>query len=300
MKSVLISGATGLIGKPLSEKLEAKGYEVRKLSRTRKSGHFYWNPSEGKIDENAFENLDAIIHLAGASIANRWTKSYKKELYKSRIDSAELLFETAKKQNANLKTFLTASGINFYGTKTTEIVYKESDPAANDFLGQLCFELEKSANNFESLGARVCAVRTAAVLSTEGGMLKELIPMAEKNLLSVLGSGNQIVPWIHIDDIVNLYIFLLENENLTRPFNAVASEKITNRALTEAMAKALKKKILLPPVPKLVLKIAVGEMSGILLEGSAISNSKIKDAGFDFQFDDLNSALKNLLPTKNR
>ncbi len=299
MKSVLISGASGLVGKALSKKLEEKGYEVRKLSRAKKQRQFFWNLTEGKIEEKAFENLDAIIHLAGAPISKRWTNVYKKELYDSRIQSAQLLFDYTKNLGVNLKTFISASGTNYYGTQTTPSIYKETDEHADDFLGNLCLDLEKSAHQFSNLGTRVCCVRTSAVLSTDGGMLKELWPMVKKNMLSVLGTGKQILPWIHIDDIVGIYIYLLENENLTGVYNAAASEIITNKEFTYQLANKTSSKIIFPPVPKWVLKLAMGEMSGILLEGSAISNQKIKEAGYRFQFEELDAALSQLFPTKN-
>ncbi len=295
MKSVLISGASGLVGKALSKKLEEKGYEVRKLSRAKKQGQFFWNPTEGKIEEKAFENLDAIIHLAGAPISKRWTNIYKKELYDSRIQSAQLLFDYTKNLGVKLETFISASGTNYYGTQTTPSIYKETDEHADDFLGNLCYQLEETATQFSTLGTRVCCIRTSAVLSTDGGMLKELIPMLKKNMLSVLGTGKQILPWIHIDDIVGIYIYLLENQNLTGSYNAAASEIITNKEFTHQLAKKTSSKIIFPPVPKWVLKMALGEMSGILLEGSAISNSKIKNTGFEFRFDEIKSALQDLI-----
>lgn len=300
MQTVLISGATGLIGQKLVQKLKANSHEVRTLSRNQSRNHFYWNPEKAEIDEKAFENLDAIIHLAGAPISKRWTNSYKKELYKSRIDSAELLFETARKLNAPIKTFITASGVNYYGTQTTDTVFKETDGHADDFLGNLCFDLEQTAQKFETLGTRVCAVRTAAVLSPDGGMLKELIPLANKFILSPLGSGKQILPWIHIDDMVNLYVYLLENKSLSGAFNATASQIINNCDFTYQLAKHLNKKVILPAVPGFILKTVLGEMSSILLEGTAVSNSKIKNSGFEFQFEELKPALDDLLHKKNR
>lgn len=300
MQTVLISGATGLIGQKLVQKLKANSHEVRTLSRNQSRNHFYWNPEKAEIDEKAFENLDAIIHLAGAPISKRWTHSCKKELYKSRINSAELLFETARKLNAPIKTFITASGVNYYGTQTTDTVFKETDGHADDFLGNLCFDLEQTAQKFETLGTRVCAVRTAAVLSPDGGMLKELIPLANKFILSPLGSGKQIIPWIHIEDMVNIYIHLLENETLSGAFNATASQIINNRDFTYQLAKHLNKKVILPAVPGSILKTVLGEMSSILLEGTAVSNSKIKNSGFEFQFEELKPALDDLLHKKNR
>ncbi len=300
MKSVLITGASGLIGRSLSKKLKAKGYEVRILSRTQKQDQYFWNPSERKIDQKAFENLDAIIHLAGAPISKRWTEFYKKELYDSRVKTAQLLFETAKNSGTFLKKIITASGANYYGTKTTEKIFKETDPHAPDFLGKLCYDLENTVQQFETIGAKVCAVRTSAVLSPTGGMLKELLPLANNYVISPLGNGKQIVPWIHIDDMVNLYIHLLESEELHGAYNAAASQIVNNKEFTYTLVKSIHKKVILPSIPGFVLKTVLGEMSTILLEGSAVSNSKIKNTGFQFQFNELDKALDNLLPQKNR
>lgn len=295
MMTVLISGATGLVGKKLTQELNSKGYNVRILSRKKSEDHFYWNLQDNFIDPKAFENLDAIIHLAGAPISDKWTKEYKKELYDSRIKTADLLFDHSKKHAPNLKTFITSSGTNFYGTFTSDKIFSENDPSGNDFLGELCRDWEAAAEKFKELGTRVVGVRTAAVLSEKGGMLEKLMPLAKLNLASPLGSGKQIVPWIHIDDLVRIYIYTLENENLKGAFNAVAPEIVNNKTFTKSIAKVMNKSMILPNVPAFMLKLILGEMSSIALEGSAISAEKIQDSGFKFQFPDLNSALKTLI-----
>lgn len=298
MKTVLISGATGLVGKKLTQELKSKGHTVRVLSRNKDKDNFYWNPQENFIDPKAFENLDAIIHLAGASISKKWTKDYKKELYDSRIKTAELLFEYSKKHSPNLKTFITSSGTNYYGTFTSDKIFTENDPNGNDFLGKLCLDWEAAAFKFEELKMRVIAIRTAAVLSEKGGMLEKLIPIAKNNLGSPLGSGKQIVPWIHIDDLVGIYIHTLDNENLKGVFNAVAPEIVNNKLFTQSIAKSINKSMYLPNVPAFILKLILGEMSSIALEGSAVSAEKIQNAGFKFKFPEVKSALKNLISKK--
>lgn len=298
MKTILISGATGLVGQALTKKLNEKGHTVRILSRKDTSGYFHWNPEEGFIDEKAFENLDAIIHLAGASVSKRWTDSYKKEIYDSRIDGAKLLFDTVKKLNLKLVTFITASGVNYYGTFTSDKVFEESDSPANDFLGKVCQAWEKAAFEFETFGTRVCAVRTAVVLSTHGGMLKEISPLTKFNLTSPLGSGEQSLPWIHIDDLIDIYIFLLENSKMKGAFNAVAPEKVTQKEFTQKWMKACGKKIIFPAVPSFALKLVFGEMASILLKGSSISAVKIQDTGFKFHHPKLSEALKDLIKRK--
>ena len=276
------------------KKLQSKGYDVRILSRSNQENTFYWDIDKGIIEESAFENLDAIVHLAGAPVSKRWTNSYKKELYDSRVKSCDLLFQYTSRLNPTLSTFITASGANYYGTKNSSKIFKESDEHEPDFLGQMCYDLEKSAREFEKLGTRVCALRTSAVLSYNGGMLKELKPMVNAFILSPLGSGNQILPWIHLDDIVNIYCYLLENPNLEGPFNAVASEITTNKEFTQELMRTHGKSIVLPKAPAFILKLALGEMSEILLKGSALSNEKIKETGFQFEFDNLEKALSHL------
>lgn len=298
-KTVLISGATGMIGQELSKKLKEKNYTVKKLTREKSDQYFYWNPDRGEIDAKAFNNVDAIIHLAGAPISKRWSIPYKVKLYDSRIESMKLLLNTVKKQNQPIETFICASGTNYYGTVTTDNIYTETDPIGDDYLAKLCGKIEQSAEEFNSIGSRVCVVRTAAVLSNNGGMVAELLSLAQSNILSPLGSGKQIVPWIHIDDIVNLYIHLLENENLKGVYNAVADEDVTNKKFTKTLMKLKGKKIIMPKVPAFVLRIVLGEMSSILLKGSAISNEKIKESGFEFKFKKLKPALRNLIRKKN-
>lgn len=293
-KIVLITGGTGMIGRRLAESLSDDGYHVRILSRSGEE-HFRWDPEERYIDPKAFENLYAIVHLAGAPISKRWTASYKKEIRESRVRTADLLFEYAQNSAQPPAVFLTASGINYYGTLTTDRIFTENDPPAGDFLGELGREWEKAAARFTSLGTRVCAVRTPVVLAHEGGMLRALLPMAKWYLISPLGKGRQIVPWIHIDDLVGIYQFLLEHETLSGPFNAAALEETSNAGLARTLAKKANRAVILPPVPKWALKMMLGEMSALLLEGFPVSSQKLRRAGFRFRYDDLESALEDLL-----
>lgn len=295
MNTVLITGASGLIGTRLKENLVAKNYEVRLLSRSPRKGDYIWSPTDNYIDKKVFENLDTIIHLAGATISKRWTNRYKKELYDSRVNTVNLLFEKVKENNAQIKTFITASGVNYYGSETTQKIYTEKDSHSDDFLGNLCYDLENSAYRFHKLNSRVCSVRTAAVLSAKRGMMGKLLPIFKLNLASPQGSGKQILPWIHLDDLVNLYIFLLENPQLEGAFNAVSPHVVNNQQFTLTLADCLGKKVLLPNIPTVFLKIIFGEMSSILLNGSTISPNKIVQSGFNFQFENLEKSLKDLL-----
>lgn len=295
MKTVLISGGTGMVGSVLAKKLKTAGYRVRILSRQKGENHFYWNPEKNEIDLSVFENLDAVIHLAGASIAKRWTASCKKELYSSRIDTSKLIFEQLKKSNSKIECFISASGVNYYGTETSKHIFSEEDPNSKDFLGKLCADWEAAAFDFEKLGARVCVLRTAVVLSADGGMIRKLIPAAKFNMISALGSGHQIVPWIHIDDLTDMYRWLIENPNLSGAFNASATQIVNSAEFTKAFVGAMEKKIILPNTPAFMLKLIFGDTASIMLEGSAVSNKKIKDTGFRFKFDNLETAFKDLL-----
>lgn len=295
MKTVLITGGSGLVANSLSNRLTALHHEVRILTTQKNIGKYYWNPAKEEIDSSVFEGLDAIVHLAGAPISKRWTKANKNEIYESRVKSAELLYNGVQKAGIRLSSFISASGVNYYGTETRSHLFVEEDPASNDFLGQLCADWEAAAQTFTNMSSRVCCVRTAVVLSPKGGMLKKLMPLAKLGLVSPLGSGHQIVPWIHIDDLIEIYVRLLESPDLSGAFNAAATEIVNSKTFTKSLAKAVGTKVILPNVPGFVLRMMFGETSSIMLEGSAVSNKKIKESGFRFKFDNLDAALKNLL-----
>lgn len=295
MGAILITGGKGMIGSRLAALLSQQGKEVRILSRSPGPKEFYWNPKEKQIDSKALENIQTLIHLAGAPISKKWTKKYKNELYASRVDTADFLFQKIKESNHRPVSFISASGTNYYGTPTDNRVFRETDPPGKDYLGNLCGAWEKSAFRFEELGMRVCVVRTPAVLSSSGGMLGKLLPMAKWGLLSPLGNGRQIMPWVHIDDLCAAYIHLMQNVELKGCFNAAAPEVTDNRTFTQTLMKSVHRRILLPAVPGFVLRAALGEMAALLLEGNAISSEKIRRTGFRFKFDTLDKAFKNLL-----
>ncbi|KQT31464.1 hypothetical protein ASG22_18210 [Chryseobacterium sp. Leaf405] len=295
---VLITGANGLVAQELSKKIE-KEYTVRFLTRKKKnSSDFEWNIKEGTIDETAFENISHVIHLAGANISEkRWTDERKKELISSRVDSANLILKTLQKKNIRLKSFISASGINYYGTQTTEKIFTENDDPGNDFLSEVVVLWEKAADNFkeQNLAERVVKIRTAVVLSEKEGALKKMLPTIKMGIGSPLGSGKQYMPWIHIKDICSIYEFALKNSELDGAFNGTAPEHTTNKNLTKTIAEVLKKPLFMPNVPSFVLELLFGELSVAVLEGSRASSEKIKKAGFQFEFPELKSALKDLL-----
>ncbi|WP_411812621.1 TIGR01777 family oxidoreductase [Chryseobacterium scophthalmum] len=295
---VLITGASGAIARELSKKIE-KEYTVRFLTRKKKAeNEFEWNLENNSINEQAFENLSHIIHLAGANISEkRWTEDRKKELISSRVNSAKLILNTLKKKNIKLKSFISASGINFYGTKTTDKIFTENDAPGNDFLSEVVVVWEKAADEFkeQNIAERVVKIRTAVVLSKNEGALAKMMTPIKFGVGSPLGSGKQYMPWIHIDDICSIYEFALKNPEVEGSYNASASQHTTNENLTKLIAKVLGKPLLMPNVPSFILKLIFGELADALLEGSRASSEKIIKAGFEFQFPDLKMALEDLL-----
>lgn len=295
---VLITGAGGMIAKELAKKI-GRDYEIRFLTRHRKQENEYeWDIKKGTVDETAFDNVSHIIHLAGANISEkRWTPERKRELISSRVDSAELLRATLRKNKIKLKSFISASGINFYGTKTSEKIDVETDPPGNDFLSEVVVLWERAADDFkeQELAERVVKIRTAVVLSEKDGALKKMVPPVQYYIGSPLGSGKQYMPWIHIEDICSIYEFALKNSTIEGAYNAVSPQHATNKELTKKIAKVLGKPLWMPNVPGFVLKLIFGELASVILEGSRASSKKILDAGFHFKFPDLEKALRDLL-----
>lgn len=291
MSKVLITGGTGLVGSRLTELLLEKNHEVVILSRNPKEqNEFKWDIKNDFIDDKAFENIDYIIHLAGAGIADeRWSDKRKKVIIDSRVETANLLFKKVKELNLNLKGFVSASGSGYYGAVTSDKIFKETDKPGNDFLGEVCQKWEDAAHQFKALKVLVTILRTGIVLSKTGGALEKM----KTPIISPLGSGNQYLPWIHIDDLAEMYIYTIEN-NIEGVFNAVAPEHHTSKTFSKALAKNVNRPFIGVNVPSFSLKLMFGDMSQILLKGSRLSSKKIEKNGYPFRFKTLNKALSNL------
>jgi len=300
-KIILITGGTGLVGKALAKLLREAGYQLNLLSRTKKANPLYdkvfqWNVEKGTIESEAFDNVDHIIHLAGTGIADeRWTPERKQLIIDSRVKSTALIYRTLKNHKGVKPSFISASAIGFYGAITSTKIQQEDNPPADDFLGVSCRLWEEAADQFNDLANRVLKIRIGIVLSREGGALPKLMKPIKLGLGAPVGSGDQHMPWIHINDIASVFLYGVENEKLNGVYNAVAQTHCTNKYITKAIAKKLNRPFWPIPVPSLVLKLIYGEMSKTFLEGSPVDNKKLKKAGFNFKFENLDEALNDLI-----
>ena len=289
-KVILLAGGTGFIGKALIEVL-SREHEVRVLTRDRKKcgGQFYfWDPDQGEIDEKAGQGVTHIVNLCGSGIADkRWTAKRKKELYDSRIRPAAFLF-SKRDLFPDLEHYVSASGVNCFDWNKIK-TFAEDDPLAGDYLSRLVADWEKSADQFSAI-CKVSKIRISFVISAQGGGLAKIEKPIKMGFGSPLASGDQAMPWIHLEDLARLFAFVIENK-LEGVYHAAAGNT-TNRELTEELAKKNNKKLWMPAVPAFVLKLLLGEMASLVIYGVKISNRKIKDAGFVFDYAELAEAVR--------
>jgi uncharacterized protein (TIGR01777 family) len=291
MSKILITGGTGLVGTRLTQMLVDRNHDVVILSRNPKNkNEFKWDISKNYVNTEAFKNVDYIIHLAGAGIADeRWNAERKKIIIDSRVKTANLIFNVIKENSIKIKGFISASGIGYYGAITTTTIFKETDTVGNDFLGDVCKKWEDAAHQFSTQSIPVTILRTGIVLAKKGGALDKM----KTPIISPLGSGKQYLAWIHIDDLCQMYIQSIEAD-LTGIYNAVAPQHQTSITFSKTLAESIKKPYLGIGVPGFMLKLLFGELAVILLEGSRISTKKIEKNGFSFRFKTLKKALYNL------
>lgn len=297
---VLITGATGLIGNELVSLLLQNGVSIHYLTTSQKKIEnelnykgFYWNPEQGIIDENCLMGVDAIFHLAGATISKRWTKSYKQEIIESRLLSSALLFKVLKNHPNQVKQIVCASGTAIYPNNDKVIYDENSQEIDNSFLGNVVYKWEESADKFKSLGLKVCKLRTGIVLSNKGGALIEMAKPINMGLGSPFGTGKQIQSWIHLHDIASLFFFSILNE-LEGVYNAIAPNPVSNEKLTMVIATVLKKPLFMPNIPKCIMKLILGEMHELLFENRNLSAQKIIDKGFVFKYKTIEKAIENI------
>lgn len=304
MATVIITGGTGLIGSALSKALAAQGHKViiltRKAKGAKPSGSIQyaeWDPERGHIDRDAVSQADCIVHLAGANVAEgRWTDKRRKEIIDSRVKSGELIVKALKEIPNRIKAVISSSATGYYGPdpqKPNPKPFVEEDQPANDFLGTVVQKWEAAVEPVASLGKRLVILRTGIVLSKEGGAYAEFRKPLNFRLATILGPGSQTVSWIHIDDLVRLYIETMENETWSGIYNAVAPKPVTNKELILSMART--KKFYLPvPVPSFALKLVLGEMSVEVLKSTTVSSGRVVREGFHFLYSDINDAIKQL------
>lgn len=295
---VLITGANGVVAQQLAKQLSQE-YTVRFLTRKkRKKNEYEWDFNRGYIDIEALKGVQYIIHLAGASIAEkRWTQKRKQLIYDSRVKTAALILRYLKENNIKIKGYISASATGFYGTITSDKIFTENDTLGTDFLSSICEKWENTATKFttENISQRTVILRFGIILSKKGGALEKMAQPVQLFLGAPLGTGKQYIPWIHINDLCGIIRFSLKNETMKGIYNTVAPESATNSIFIRTIAKVLQKPILMPRVPKFIIKLFFGEMSVILLEGSRVSAKKILTQGYNFQFAKLEDALKNLI-----
>ncbi len=305
MATVLITGGTGLVGTALTKALEKKGYDVIILTRdpskytsAGKVRYAKWDIDKSFIDAVAMQHADAIVHLAGEGVADkRWTEERKKQIQESRTKTSALLIKKMQEFPNKIKTVVSASAIGWYGEDKVVPSVKsfiETDAAATDFLGETCRLWEDSIHPVTSLGKRLVKLRTGIVLSNDGGAYKEFKNPMRFGVAAILGSGKQIVSWIHIDDLVKMYIDAIENEKLQGAYNAVAPNPVSNKELVLSIAKARKKFHIPMHVSSFVLKIMLGEMSIEVLKSATVSADKILQTGFAFNYKTIEEATHEL------
>lgn len=289
-----------MLGQEISRILLSQGHKVSWLSRSCSypSGEiavFVWDPSKREIDQEAINRADAIINLAGESIGEiPWTKSGKKRILQSRIESVRLLADAIGRRPTPLKSFVGVSGAGYYGNSATP--KKETDPAGTDFPASVAFKWESEYCKIQdSKPEHFAILRLAVVLSMKGGALPKIVQPIQWGIGSVLGTGKQPFNWIHLYDAANVFTMSLNWDGV---FNVSAPDSVNNLKLTETIARRLKMPLFMPAVPSFFLKLALGDRSGLVLEGNISDLTKIKQNGFDFHFKTIESAIDNLIRPK--
>ncbi|MBJ6367198.1 TIGR01777 family oxidoreductase [Snuella sedimenti] len=298
---VLITGATGLIGQAIVKRCHKEGVAVNylttkrsKLEQRENYKGFYWNVKTQDIDAKCFKGVDAIIHLAGAAIAKRWTRAYKKVIISSRVQSTQLLINALKGESHTIKQVVSASAIGIYPDSRINYYDEKFTEFDTTFLSEVTKTWERAVDNFSSLNIPVSKIRIGLVLSNKGGALPEIVKPMRYWMGASFGSGNHWQSWIHIKDLARMFLYILEHQ-LFGVYNGVAPNPVNNHELTRTVARVLGKPLILPNIPKSVMQFILGEMHVLLFLSQRVSSKKIEDKGFYFKYHHLRPALKHLL-----
>ncbi|MBN9481777.1 MAG: TIGR01777 family protein [Bacteroidetes bacterium 43-93] len=302
MQTIGITGGTGFIGHHLANHLVSNGYKVIIFTRDvagHTPGQFIdyalWDTGSKAADINAFKQLDGIIHLAGAGIADkRWTKDRKKEIRDSRVDGTQYLVRLLKEHAPGCKTFISASAIGYYGPDNGNSPFTETAPHYNDFLSNVCVQWEQASNDIEPEMRRVI-FRFGIVLGKESGAFPQFANPVKWGVMPVLGGGQQVISWIHIADLTGMILFALQQNELTGVYNAVAPQPVSQKAMMQTIGHSLGGIRIPVPVPAAALKLAMGEMSIEVLKSATVSCQKIVAAGFNFQYSSIEQAVADIL-----
>ncbi len=294
---ILISGSHGLVGTALIKSLEPDRHEIHRLVRhyPGNSSEIEWSPDRYSIALSLIEGFDAVVHLAGESIAEgRWTDEKKKRIRESRVKGTKLLSDALANLTNPPRTLISASAIGYYGDRDDELLTETSSPG-NDFLSEVCVEWEQATSHATTMGIRVVNSRFGIILDKEGGALKKMLPPFRMGIGGRIGSGKQWMSWIALDDVVGALKFALTNDSLSGPVNFVAPNPVRNSEFTKALGGALSRPTIFP-IPVFGVRFAFGEMAdALLLSSQRVEPKRLKESGYQFQYPELQSALKHVL-----
>ena len=300
---ILITGATGLLGRSLVKVALSKGIQINflttkktKINCLNNAIGFYWNPSNGDLDMNCFSGVDIIIHLAGASISKPWTTSYRKLIFSSRVDSTRLLFSSLKRIRSShrVKQIISASAIGIYSSDFEKIFSEKAKVYPDSFMEEVVIAWENEVDSFTSINIKVAKMRIGLILSNNGGVLGPLKIPTAFGLGAAFGNGKQGQSWIHISDVIGIFLKAC-NDHWEGIYNTVSPNPVSQTYFIEALAKALKRPYFLPPIPKILLKILVGKMSSLVLDSHWISAQKVIDKKYKFLYPEINTAMMNII-----
>ncbi len=299
MKTILVTGASGLIGKKLITQLLQKNYTVKTLTRKafetdKKVQQFIWDVELQQIDLRALEDVTSIIHLAGEPVAGkRWSKTQKEKLHNSRIDSTRLLFNALSKTRHTVNTIVSASAVGYYGDRGAELI-TENSFSGSGFLAELCRDWEREVAKFSTLGIREVRGRIGIVLSKAGGALPEMMKTFPIGIAGYFAKDNLYYPWIHIDDLCAAFLFCLENENCNGAFNFTGSAPVLQKVIITTALETFHSRAIISPIPPFILKLALGEMAEMVLNSQRCIPEKLAEQGFRFQFSTILEAMCHL------